>query len=290
MQIRALLLVITLFVFSAQALVVRNATVDARTCGSDLSDDDLRAAENDFTEALKSYTDPGEDVKAATVIPVYWHVIYSSKTYVGGYLTASQIGKQITRLNKDYSGSGVQFKLVKTDYTKNAVWFDLVGPKTSYQTAMKNKLRVGGKATLNVYSVGFKRGTGKGLLGYATFPVSVKNLKDDGVVLLWSTLPGGSSANYNLGRTATHEIGHWSGLYHTFQGGCTGSGDYVSDTPAEASAAYGCPKGRDTCKSAGKDPIHNYMDYTYDSCMYQFTKGQVSRLRRQLSIYRGLRF
>lgn len=133
----------------------------------------------------------------------------------------------------------------------NIDWFNNVGPGTSQQTNMKNALRSGTVSTLNIYSVGF---TASDLLGFTTLPADyASNPQDDGVVVLYSSLPGGSSQDFNLGRTSTHEVGHWVGLYHTFQDGCEGPGDYVADTPAEATPASGCPAGRHTCTGPGVD-------------------------------------
>jgi len=153
---------------------------------------------------------------------------------------------------------------------------------------MKTKLRTGGAETLNTYAVGSITDTGDNLLGYATFPSDYTNAPaDDGVVFLSSSLPGGTGTPFNLGRTLTHEAGHWVGLFHTFEGGCSEPGDSVADTPPEAEAVYGCPATSDSCTGDNlPDDFHNFMDYTDDDCMTHFTPGQGTRALDQLATYR----
>jgi hypothetical protein len=217
-------------------------------------------------------------------IPVYWHVISSGSSLSEGNIPDSQIDAQISVLNSAYAGTGWSFNLVQTTRTVNSTWFAATRGSRA-EAEMKEALRVGSADDLNVYS----NNTGRGLLGWATFPSNYAgDPKMDGVVILYSTVPGGTTVPYNEGDTLTHEIGHWMGLFHTFQGGCKKQGgDQIPDTPPERSAAFGCPVGRDTCKGDSlPDPIENFMDYTDDSCMFRFTADQDARMDAQFTTYR----
>jgi len=223
-------------------------------------------------------------------VNVWWHVIRKGSGVSNGDITQQMIDDSIAVLNDSFDGSTggfntpFRFTLVGVTRTLNTTWFTMSNGSSAEFNA-KNALREGDGRTLNIYSCG----PGGGILGWATFPWSYSgNPIDDGVVILHSSVPGGSAYPYNQGDTATHEVGHWLGLYHTFQGGCGANGDYVSDTPREKSPAFGCPVGRNTCSQSGLDPIENFMDYTDDSCMYKFTSGQSARADTLCLQYRGL--
>jgi hypothetical protein len=219
-------------------------------------------------------------------IPVYFHVMMDRDG--NGDVTQEQIDAQIDVLNLTYAGgesedaaeTGFTFALAGVDrFYKNSWHKD----KESHQ--YRRQTRQGGADALNIWLVDFD------YLGIATFPWDAEDKgKVDGVRLLYASLPGGTENNYNLGDTATHEVGHWLGLYHTFDGGCKqrGGGDQVEDTPVQGAATNGCPEGQDSCPDLpGLDPIHNYMDYSYDSCYNQFTPGQAVRMNEMWAAYRG---
>jgi hypothetical protein len=216
------------------------------------------------------------------VIPVRFHVVRSGTAISQGNIPDTWIADQIAVLNAAYQGTGFSFYLASTDRTTNKQWYTGCY-NTGTERKMKQALAIDPANNLNFYSCK----PSNGILGWAYFPNSYPESDyRHGVVVLDQSLPGGSASPYNLGDTGTHEVGHYLGLYHTFQGGCNNPGDSVGDTPAEASAAYGCPHGRDTCSSAGLDPIYNFMDYTDDACMYEFTCGQTSRMHSMTSTYR----
>ncbi|NUR09486.1 MAG: zinc metalloprotease [Nocardioidaceae bacterium] len=226
---------------------------------------------------------PGATAVAGASVPVYVHVMTDANG--NGDVTDSQVSRQITELNQDYAGgesaqasnTGFSFTLAGIDRYRNNSWH-----QDKQSNTYRAKTRQGGANALNIWLVDFA------YLGVATFPWDyAKSPKIDGIRVQYSSLPGGSATNFNEGKTASHEAGHWFGLYHTFQGGCTAANDLVADTPAQSGPTSGCPAGRDSCSLPGLDPIHNYMDYSYDSCYDQFTSDQTSRMQQMFSAYRA---
>lgn len=174
-------------------------------------------------------------------------------------LQRDTINKQMSILNQYFQGTGFQYTLRDIDWTVNAQWaYD------RDEFGMKKALRRGDYKTLNLYYI-TDIGPNHTNTGHCNYPFNAdaNGVINDGCVMSGWTTPGGDSPQFSTGRITVHEVGHWNNLIHTFDGNnCNGRGDYVDDTPAEASAASGCMVGRDTCPSAGVDPIHNHMDYS----------------------------
>jgi pregnancy-associated plasma protein-A len=254
--------------------------------GGDVREPDLGDVHADLPASAKGRA--GRNFSAT--IPVYVHVITAGAI---GNVTDAQIADQITVLNRTFAGregganTGFSFRLAGVTRTDNADWF-YAGPGGNPEHSMKRALRQGGDNALNFYST-----TAGEFLGWAYLPDIVTKPGQrylDGVVIDWESIPGTSTTyagRYDQGETATHEVGHWLDLEHTFYGGCSAKGDFVADTPPERTPTSGCPAGKDTCTAPGLDPIHNYMDYSYDSCYTQFTAGQTQRMRDAWLLYRA---
>jgi Pregnancy-associated plasma protein-A len=251
--------------------------------GGQLREPDSTQAHSDMPKTAKGRA-PAD---FAITVDVYFHVVTDGAL---GNLTSRQINAQIAVLNKTFGGreggaaTGFSFQLAGVTRTDNAKWFAV---KTGAEHDMKQSLKQGDDSDLNVYST-----TAAAYLGWAYLPSITDTNQSylDGIVLDWETLPGVSDAYagaYDLGETLTHEAGHWLNLEHTFQGGCKDPGDFVDDTPAQATPTSGCPEGKDTCAAPGLDPIHNYMDYSFDSCYTEFTPGQTQRMRDAWLLYRA---
>ena len=172
-----------------------------------MNDDEIEIAELDFeNKVFASLFANFTAVEQKVVVPIYWHVISQDDSLEGGNIPDWQIVGSIDVLNQDYAGTGLQFELIDTDRVVNANWFNTVAPEEPSQTDMKYSLRKGNALTLNIYTVGF---SSEDLLGYATFPSSYnQNPGDDGVVILYSTVPNGSLQPYNLGRVSDQWPSH----------------------------------------------------------------------------------
>ena len=169
------------------------------------------------------------------VINLHVHVIRKGTGIANGDVPSTWITKQVNVLNAAYSATGWSFKLVSVDRTTNATWYRMV-PDSATERNAKRALHKGTADDLNLYTAK----PGQDYLGWSTLPRDYAGApKYDGVVVLNQSLPGGNHAPYNLGDTATHEIGHWMGLFHTFEGGC-GLGD-SSTTPRRSVARLRLP-------------------------------------------------
>lgn len=251
----------------------------------------------ELTQRFVATYDGKVSTRAVVTIPVVFHVVYNTSAQ---NVSNAQIAAQLKVLNDDFrnatavaGGANVEVLFVMAKRTPSGAATTGIERKFTTATSFSFTGTLGEPVKNTAYGLAAWNATkylniwlcnlGGGLLGYATFPSSLASTPSlDGVVCLYSSLPGGTAAPYNLGRTMTHEVGHWLNLYHTFQGGCaastTNGGDLVYDTPAEKSPAFGCPVGRNSCLNiAGDDPIKNFMDYTDDSCMNQYTPGQKAR-------------
>ena len=236
------------------------------------------------------------------IIPVVVHVLYNT---AGQNISDTQVQSQIDVLNEDFhklnadvsktptqfaglaADANVQFVLAKRD-PAGAATTGVIHKQTkvsswSTNDAVKNSKRGGDNAWdatkyLNLWACNL----GQGLLGYAQFPGGAAST--DGVVILYSAFgsrakyaAGTYTATYDLGRTATHEVGHWLNLRHIWGDASCGD-DLVSDTPTQQTSNFGCPVyPHVTCANQG-DMSMNYMDYTDDQCMYMFSTGQSSRM------------
>lgn len=243
-----------------------------------------------FTESFVNSHQADRLVNGIIEIPVVVNVLYKTTAQ---NISLTQINSQITVLNNDfqalnldYNNTPTLFQSVRAGNMGIRFVLDTVIRKSTTVTSwstndyMKKSTKGGINPTspttkLNLWCCNL----GGGILGYAQFPGGSSTT--DGVVIDDNAFGTGgtTAAPYNLGRTATHEVGHWLNLRHIW-GDATCGNDYVSDTPLHTTANYGCPAypTRSTCTGTPVMMTMNYMDYTDDACMYMFTAGQRARI------------
>jgi len=239
----------------------------------------MTAADNQLRRALPERGSAADRAGSIdTLVKVHVHILRTKDT---GGVPGPRLQRQIRILNAAYAGAQSRFaasvpfhfRVVSRDVRVRAQWYRM-SQGSRPEARAKRTLHRGGAGDLNIYIA-----MSPGVLGWTTQPTAYAGQpKMDGIVIARRALPGGGGGRYGRGDALVHESGHWLGLFHTFRGRCTRRGDLVRDTPAEARPSYTCPVHRNTCRAPGRDPVHNFMDYSYDSCLNQFTAGQAARM------------
>ncbi|KAF4594742.1 metalloprotease [Ophiocordyceps camponoti-floridani] len=225
------------------------------------------------------------------LVETYIHVLAGDQKSLDR-VELNMLTGQVDTLKRDFWPSRISFTLMDIESEVEPEFATL--DSTAAVRAMQKRYNKGDEATLNIYIVneinvpinhldceapvnsstaGITEMPEGGLLGVSSFPWNVLDSSasdswSNAVIVKADTLPGYllqlAYAHPRLGKTATHEIGHWFGLFHTFDEDCdTPFGDLVADTPESAGPTKGCPMSRDSHPDKpGLDPIHNYMDYS----------------------------
>jgi len=321
MNRRPLLTVFSLLLFFA--LAAQNSRVRIEKCGT-MQHLEKKLQENavlrarfeqkkiEFNRTVSSLRATNTARLSATIyIPVVFHIVMNDPSIISDV----QIQAQLDTLNKDFFGAN-------GDSTKIPSYFKPLFGRSSIQFCLAQRTPDGDASngiervitTRNNFSFddGVKHDYSGGavswnpskylnvwvctlsdnLLGYSTMPQDGTPSADEGVVIEYRSLPGSSFANFNDGKTLTHETGHYFNLYHIWgddNGGCYGD-DFVDDTPNQADHTSGCPSGvvTDNCNQTVNGVMYqNYMDYSNDPCLVMFTQGQVDRMETALSMYRS---
>ena len=299
-------------IFSILITVMASAQCGTDEYNHNLVKDKLSEGQN-YAEYLESIYDIKYDEsvdlktkKATRTIPVVFHVIHA---YGDENISKAQIEDQLRVVNEDFqrqnadasntrdffksraANFNIEFKLARIapdgSYTEGITrTYDPVNMIENYEdgsSEAKSTVSAWDRSRyLNIWVVKRIESSRAGtILGYAQLPGGPAST--DGIVMIHDRVGTIGTANSSgKGRTLTHEIGHWLGLYHPFQGGCSGS-DGVDDTPPVAEASYGCTASQNpnTCNTDFPneiDMVENYMDYANGSCMNAFTNGQLARV------------
>ena len=210
--------------------------------------------------------------------------------YVNGLVSTEVIEEQTEVLNNAYNDFGYTFVTSNIDSAINAGWYYATDShkfetgqwdNTDQYLAMAQAMTIDVTQSINYFWTGARLTSGLGVHPWS-FP------EDDsrhGLFCGNYTIPGGEPG-LNLGITGVHEVGHYLGLYHTFENGCLSPGDEVEDTPYQSEANYSCPTSNYSCGSY--DDIGNYMDYMDDECLTHFTQGQKDRINWAIETYRPI--